>query len=127
MTIRILIIDDALEIRRIFRMGLEEEGYEVLDAIHGQDAFDLLAKLETPLLPELILLDLMMPVMDGHTFLEKIKLEHRLRHIPIIVMTAKDNPSFIDGLAPKAILRKPVNLDLLLSTITDCLFVKKIP
>ncbi len=113
----ILIIDDAKEIREMFRMALEEEGYEVLDAIHGKDAFEILSKLDSSLLPGLILLDLMMPVMDGHQFLDQLHKEPSLLHIPIVVMTAKDNPVFSSTIIPKSILRKPVMLDLLLGTV----------
>ena len=114
---KIMIIDDAKEIREIFRMALEVEDYEVMDAIHGQDGFEKLSKLEKDLLPHLILLDLMMPVMDGHRFLEVIQGEVHLREIPIVVMTAKDGPTFPSVIQPRAVLRKPVDLDLLFSTV----------
>ncbi len=114
---KIMIIDDAKEIRDIFRMALETEEYEVMDAIHGQDGFEKISMLDKDSLPHLILLDLMMPVMDGHKFLEMIEGEIHLKDIPIIVMTAKECPVFPGVIQPKAVLRKPLDLDLLFETI----------
>lgn len=115
---KIMIIDDAPEIREILKMALETEGYEVIHAVHGQDGIDQLTDLEKDSHPHLILLDLMMPIMDGHKFLETLDNKELLREIPVIVMTAKVGPVFNSVILPKAVLTKPVDLDLLLSSIS---------
>lgn len=114
---KIMIIDDASEIRSSVRMALEAEDYEVIDAVHGQEALDKLSKLEADSLPHLLLLDLMMPVMDGHKFLEVIGGEVLLKNIPILVMTAKEVPVFTSVNQPNGVLRKPVDLKLLYSSV----------
>ena len=89
---RILIADDEAEIRSLIRLYLENEGYEVLEASDGPEALE---KAEHEC-PDLILLDIMMPRMDGFHVLRKIR-EHS--NIPVIIISAKDqDPEKILGL-----------------------------
>jgi PAS domain S-box-containing protein len=84
---RVLIVDDHAEDRNLLRRMIEsQEGYEVLEATGGQEAIDLISSVR----PNIIVLDLMMPDVDGFTVLESIKADTETRHIPIIVVTAKD-------------------------------------
>ncbi|MEO5968525.1 MAG: response regulator [Bdellovibrionia bacterium] len=109
----VLIIDDDLGIRETLSLILESQGYAVLTASDGQDALRILKGASQ--LPGIILLDLMMPVMNGWQFLENVSHDERLAGIPIIVVTA-----FSAGLPviqPKAVLTKPLNLNLLLETV----------
>jgi CheY-like chemotaxis protein len=84
---RVLIVDDHAEDRDLLRRMIEtQEGYEVLEASGGQEAIDLISRVR----PNIIVLDLMMPDVDGFAVLESIKADTGTRHIPIIVVTAKD-------------------------------------
>ena len=83
---RALVVDDKSENREVLRHALEQEGWQVSEAENGQVALEKLAEQA----PSLILLDLMMPVMDGFEFvMEMHKLESSAA-IPIVVVTAKD-------------------------------------
>lgn len=81
---KILIIDDEGANRRALAVMLKLEGYQVLEAYSGQQAFALMEKE----LPDLILLDLMMPEMDGYDVFQRLKSDDRTRHIPVLVVSA---------------------------------------
>ena len=81
-----LVVDDRAENREMLRRALEQEGWEVAEAENGRVALDRVAER----LPSLILLDLMMPVMDGFEFVMGIREVEAWRGIPIVVVTAKD-------------------------------------
>lgn len=83
----VLVVDDQPSDRELLRRILEtQEGYEVIEAEGGQEAIALIR--QTP--PHIIILDLMMPHVDGFAVLEAIKMDKSTRSIPIIVVTAKD-------------------------------------
>jgi len=82
----ILVVDDDSSTRTILRKMLIKDGWRVDEAENGKDALD---RIEMQV-PELILLDLLMPVMDGFNFLKEIKKMESLIKIPIIVITSKD-------------------------------------
>ncbi|HFC10013.1 MAG TPA: response regulator [Chloroflexi bacterium] len=86
MTTRVLCIEDEPEMIELIRLILARGGYEVLGAESGLDALELLAT--TPDI-DLILLDLMMPEMDGWEVYQRLKADERTRDIPVIVVTAK--------------------------------------
>jgi CheY-like chemotaxis protein len=81
---RVLVVDDDPGIRRMVSLVLAGEGYDVRTAEDGRQALDLLASWH----PAVILLDLMMPVMDGWTFLVAQQADPVLAPIPVIVMSA---------------------------------------
>jgi PAS domain S-box-containing protein len=81
-----LVVDDRAENRDMLRRALEKEGWCVSEAKNGRVALDRVAEA----LPSLILLDLMMPVMDGFEFVMELRKIERWRGIPIVVVTAKD-------------------------------------
>ncbi len=83
---RALVVDDIAENREMLRRALENEGWSVSEAEHGRMA---LQEMTDPL-PSLILLDLMMPVMDGFEFVMAMRKVEAWRSIPIVVVTAKD-------------------------------------
>lgn len=109
----ILLVEDDDELRDIVAEILEAEGYEVIPARHGQQVLDFLHAADT--LPALVLLDLMMPIVNGWECLRAIKAEERLRSIPVVLMTALagDRPGNAD-----AVLRKPLRIDELLDVVT---------
>jgi CheY-like chemotaxis protein len=84
-TKRVLLVDDDPDIRESLAELLEYEGYAVVRAANGAQA---LARLRQPPLPCVILLDLMMPVMDGFEFREVQKRTPELADIPVVVITA---------------------------------------
>jgi len=85
-----MIIDDEKDIVYLSKVVLEKEGFEVLEAFDGQEAYDkLLGIVNKDDLPEVILLDVMMPVMDGYTLQAKLQENDKFNEIPIIILTAK--------------------------------------
>ncbi len=80
----LLIVDDEPDLRDIFRRRAEGDGWRVLEAPDGQSALDALARHR----PDVILLDLMMPTMDGFEFLDRLRQAPETRDLPVIVMTA---------------------------------------
>jgi CheY-like chemotaxis protein len=111
---RILVVDDDPGIRESLVLLLEDEGYEVRAAPNGRAALELLARWR----PAVILLDLMMPVMDGWTF-RAHQLAHRAwGNIPVVVMSAGRNlTADTYALVPAATLAKPFNLDVVVDTV----------
>jgi CheY-like chemotaxis protein len=104
----VLIIEDDHGIRDALRMCLEFEGYKVFAAENGKEGLELLRKISPP---GLILLDLLMPVMDGWEFMERVKQEISLSSIPIAIVTAYADRAH--GIQGKEIVRKPVDFDAL--------------
>jgi two-component system KDP operon response regulator KdpE len=80
--LKILVVDDEPPIRKLLRMGLTSQGYEVLDAPNGKTALDLLAKE-----PDLVILDLGLPDIDGLDLLRRIR--HRDESLPILVLSSR--------------------------------------
>jgi len=80
---KVLVVDDELEIRDVLSRFLTEEGYEVIEASNGEEAIEL-AERENP---QVILLDVMMPGMDGIETCKRLKAEEKTRFIPVIMAT----------------------------------------
>jgi CheY-like chemotaxis protein len=115
---RILLVEDDLDIREALREVLVYEGYEVTLAINGHEALEQLKSKSDGGLPQLILLDLMMPVKDGLGFLQEQQANSRLAPIPVVLMSADQGiEARARQLNVKACLKKPVEIDNLLSTI----------
>jgi len=110
----ILIVEDDEDIRRTLTEVLNAEGYATREAANGRLALDLLGRLTADELPKCILLDLMMPVMDGVTFLATLRRDHAAwAKIPVIVNTAKGGVALQMEDWPGALdrLQKPVDID----------------
>ena len=102
---RILLIEDTPIIREPLARLLKDEGFQVLAAGDGADA---MIHLETQVV-DLILLDVMMPHMNGLTFLERVRADDKLRHIPVIAVTGiadSGNLARLRELGVKSILHK---------------------
>ncbi|HZW44651.1 MAG TPA: response regulator [Dermatophilaceae bacterium] len=84
---RILVCDDAEQIRQLIRVNLELEGYEVVEAADGQEALEILEDPTQPL-PDVITVDALMPRRDGWWTVSMIRSDPRLAHIPIVMVTA---------------------------------------
>lgn len=106
---RILVVDDEEMIRDSIVEYLDDNGYQAVGAAHGQEALDKLAAAGDPL-PCLILLDLMMPIMDGYGFLDERSKDPGLASIPLAIVTAGhgvDHDRLGDALH---IIRKPFDV-----------------
>ncbi len=108
----ILVIDDDDGIREALKAALEYEGYVVSTAENGQIALDLLQSGQNPCF---IVLDLMMPVMDGWTFAAKLAEDPKLSQIPFVVVSAFEDKA--QNIQAKNIFKKPVNLKVLFDVI----------
>lgn len=111
---RILIVDDDENLREELAELLRTEGFEVVEAGDGAAALD---SLRSGTLPRVILLDLMMPVMDGWEFRREIQQDPALSKIPIVVMTAagQRGTNFADI---GEVLHKPFDFDALLDAVS---------
>ncbi len=116
---RALIVDDDPSSRDMLHRLLEGEGWTVAEAENGRVALDHIAEA----MPGVILLDLMMPEMDGFGFLEELHKRDRFRSIPIIVITAKelseDDRSRLNGGVERVMQKGAYRRDELLKYVTD--------
>jgi CheY-like chemotaxis protein len=113
---RILLVEDDPALRSALAELLQERGYEVACAEHGADA---LAQLDDAPPPNVILLDLAMPVMDGWSFRTMQRQDPRLASIPTVVLSASlaSDPRAVEGLDADAALAKPFTLERLIETV----------
>ncbi|MGH7463045.1 MAG: response regulator [Longimicrobiales bacterium] len=114
---RILLAEDHSDSRDALRALLEAFGFEVLEAINGRQAVDV-ALAERP---GLILMDVMMPEMDGFEAIGKLRQSARTRATPIIVVTATDKEEEALAAGANAFLRKPVDIRKLIGLVNSCL------
>ncbi|NJM61868.1 MAG: hybrid sensor histidine kinase/response regulator [Oscillatoriales cyanobacterium RU_3_3] len=119
---RILVVDDAPDNVLLVQTILEEEGYEISSADNGFSALSQIDK--SP--PDLLLLDVMMPGMDGYEVTQRIRQKKELPFIPILLITAHDSASVVQGLDMGAddFIRKPVEMDELLARVRSLLRLK---
>jgi two-component system alkaline phosphatase synthesis response regulator PhoP len=82
---KILVVDDEVDLVETVRFPLEIEGYNVLVSYNGEDALNQARKEN----PDLIILDLMLPKLDGYKVCRLLKFDERYKHIPILMLTAK--------------------------------------
>jgi CheY-like chemotaxis protein len=111
---KVLLVEDDLEIRDILQDLLEAEGYDVIPASHGRQALEFLAGAPAEDLPSLVVLDMMMPLVDGSQVLASMKSDPKLSPIPVVVLSAvaRERPA---GAA--AFLRKPIPLQKFFDTV----------
>jgi CheY-like chemotaxis protein len=113
----VLLVEDDAEVRSSVAEILELEGFAVDTAIHGQQALE---KLRSGALPNVMLLDLMMPVMNGLELLEHLRTETDLGSPPVIVLSANRGYD-ADDLGVAAVVRKPFDVDALVGNIAAVL------
>jgi CheY-like chemotaxis protein len=109
-----LVVDDNPEIRLSLGEVLGEEGYTVVGVADGQEALDYLTTKEEP---RVILLDLMMPVMDGWQFRVEQKKNPKLASIPVIVISAMADAA--QEIGAERVLSKPLSPEILLRAVKD--------
>ncbi len=116
----ILIIEDEPDMVGMIKMRLEAAGYETKEALDGQEGLALAREEE----PDLIILDLMLPKLDGYKLCRMLKFDEKYRHIPIIMFTAKAQEGDIKlgkEVGVNAYITKPFESQVLLSKIKELL------
>jgi len=125
MKYKILIVDDERDIVVILKMALEKEGYEIIEAFDGIEALEKVKLIK----PDLILLDIMMPRMDGHSVNLKLKEHAETAKIPVIIITGRGQLKELiqarQEIAIAAYLEKPFTVSMLLVKIREALGEKK--
>jgi CheY-like chemotaxis protein len=116
----VMVVDDYEDLRQITHLALESLGYRVVEAASGEDAVEL-AQAERP---DLILMDLSMPHLDGFTAIHRIRRLFGLRDVPVIAFSAHSAKDVReDALAAGCCeyMTKPVNLNILKATVERCI------
>ena len=108
----LLLVEDDDAIRQELRELLEDEGFFVVEAQNGREALDALHR---GLRPTLVVLDMMMPVMDGWEFLERMRREEDAAEVPVLLATAVDDRQLL----PRGvkIVQKPYSIDTLMNLV----------
>ena len=115
----LLLVDDDADIRETYGLALEYAGYEVVAAATGAEALD---KLRGGVRPDLIVLDQMMPLVNGREFRALQLSDPALAHVPVLLLTgAMRMQPLVDDMMPVAALQKPVGYTELLSAIRGAL------
>ena len=111
---KILIVEDNSDVRRLYAIGLNQRGFEVKLAANGAEAMERIASER----PDVILLDWLLPLMDGGEVLQKLAGDDGMSAVPIIVISGQPEPERLDPRV-HCWLTKPVSLDDLVSRIHD--------
>jgi two-component system alkaline phosphatase synthesis response regulator PhoP len=122
----ILVVEDEEDIRELLKYNLEKEGYQVLGAATGEEAL----RNVRDRLPDLILLDLMLPGIDGLEVCRRLKGEAQTRHLPIVMLTAKgEEADIVTGLELGAddYITKPFSPRVLLARLRAALRRRSLP
>ena len=113
---KVLVIEDEPSIQKVIKANLSASGYTVIAAKNGEEGLELLHSD----IPDLVLLDLMMPGISGWDVINKMKSEEQLSHIPVIVVTASvwgESESKLSDVGVVDHIIKPFNLDDLLQKV----------
>jgi DNA-binding response OmpR family regulator len=117
---KILVVEDEAELTRAIQIRLEQAGYEVLIAYDGQEALEN-ARAENP---DLIVLDLMLPKMDGYKVCRMLKFDEKYEKIPVVMLTARAQEKDEDlgyEVGADAFITKPFKYRVLLAKIAELL------
>lgn len=117
---KILLVDDEKDLVEIVSNRLQASGYEVIVAYDGQEALDKARKEK----PDLIILDLMLPKMDGYKVCRMLKFDEKYKHIPIIMFTARaqgEDEKMGMEVGANAYMTKPFEPQVLLAKIKELL------
>lgn len=117
----ILLVEDDHDIRVALRQSLEMADYRVLSAPNGKDALKIIEKQK----PDLIILDMVMPLMDGEEFLRAKDSDVELAEIPVILISAFEEKLKIHPARPN--LKKPLDLDQILAKVPEVIAKKLSP
>ena len=117
---RVLIVDDEASLRTLVRANLEVDGIDVIEAVDGVEAMEMLKHDR----PDLILLDIMMPRKDGLEVLEELAVDDTLKEIPVIMLTAKGEQEDLErgaDLGARGHITKPFDPEQLVRTVKAAL------
>ena len=121
---KILLVDDEIDFVEVAKMRLEANKYRVIPAYDGEEALE---KVKTEK-PDLIILDVMIPKIDGFDVCRKLKINPEYKDIPIIMLTAKFQPvdlRFGQAVGADAYLTKPIDSNILLDKMKELLEKRK--
>ncbi|WP_408095953.1 response regulator [Peredibacter sp. HCB2-198] len=110
----ILIVEDDDDIRNVMIDLLESEGYTTKAATNGKEALDALGSMAKPCL---VLLDMMMPIMNGRQFLDTIMSDTLLAPIPVLIVSAVADKTNTEGSI--GFLKKPIDIDVVLNVVSQ--------
>lgn len=124
-TAKILVVEDNLDETKLIKMALEPEGYEVVTAINGKEAKEKIAAEK----PDFIVLDVMMPEMDGFAFCSWLREKSDYKNIPVVLLTGVGQHIYDTRYPLKGVmesdadeyLEKPIKPEVLLETISRLL------
>ena len=114
----VMVVDDSLSMRRTLELQLTRAGYQVITAKDGQEALELLAGSQ----PNLLLLDIEMPRLDGYELLARLRRQGPFKHLPVAMLTSRAadiHRRHALELGADAYLVKPCPHDLLLGTVAE--------
>jgi len=109
----VLIIDDTDDTREVYAYALQLEGFAMAEARDGRQG----VQTAVDLLPDVIITDLAMPIMNGWETIRRLRADHRTRHIPVIACSGHADAGTIHHLGADVLLGKPCSLDLLLREV----------
>ena len=116
---RVLVVDDDPSIRRMIIAALKRDGYSFLEAANGRDALDIMRSEH----PDVVVLDLMMPILAGWDVLEERRHEEALKRIPVIIVSANRDPELATAVDSGicAFLPKPFDIGALSALVKNCI------
>lgn len=120
---KILTVDDSKTVRIIIRNAFKRFDCEIIEAGHGGEGLE-----KAKALPDLILLDITMPVMDGMTMLEKMRADPELQKIPVVMLTAEGQKTTAEqtvALGSRGYLVKPFTSDTLIQQVSRILPIRE--
>jgi DNA-binding response OmpR family regulator len=117
-TVRVLVVDDDSNIRRMVIAALKRDGYAFLEAGNGRDALDLMREQH----PDVVVLDLMMPILSGWDVLHERQRDADLMRIPVILISANRDPEIATAVdrGVCAFLPKPFDIGALSALVRSC-------
>ncbi len=122
---KVLVVDDEIHIVHVVSIKLRNNGYEVISAENGAEAFDLACREK----PDIIVTDFQMPVMTGLEFVQKLRQSEQTKDIPVIMLTARGfaiEDEAKEQLQISEFLSKPFSPKELLRTINDILYQRAV-
>ena len=120
---KVLIVDDDEDLHTLYGLYLQGESFQIMRAFNGKQALELLDKEK----PDLIVLDMIMPVMDGEEFFTKLRTEKNIKDIPVIIASVNEKiPQKLFDLGNiYTTLKKPFTIETLVGKIQEALAAKK--
>ncbi len=118
---RVLLVDDSASVLRVLQFVFESSRYEVVTAIDGADALQKIRER----LPDVVVTDSIMPVMDGVALVQALKAQPETQGIPVIMLTSEDSPKpGPSDVQPDALLQKSSDFEPLLNKVGEVLAAK---